>query len=70
MWCVACVWRVCGVACWWVCDVRAECCGLYAMTRVDSVAVAFPFFIGALVFVRRWALPAWFTADELAALDA
>jgi hypothetical protein len=40
------------------------------MTRVDSVAVAFPFFIGALVFVRRWALPAWFTADELAALDA
>jgi hypothetical protein len=44
--------------------------GLYAMTRVDSVAVAFPFFIGALVFVRRWALPAWFTADELAALDA
>ena len=44
--------------------------GLYAMTRIDSVAVAFPFFIGALVFVRRWALPAWFTADELAALDA
>ena len=44
--------------------------GLYAMTRVGAVAVAFPFFIGALVFVRDRALPAMFTSDELDALDA
>lgn len=44
--------------------------GLYAMTKVGAVAVAFPFFIGALVFVREWALPSMFTSDELDALDA
>ena len=32
--------------------------------------IPFPFFIGALVFVRDRALPAMFTSDELDALDA
>jgi len=42
---------------------------LYVLTRIDAVAIGFPFFIGLLVFVRK-ALPWYFTEDELTALDS
>jgi len=42
---------------------------LYALKASKSLAVAFPFYIACLVFVRK-GLPWVFTADELAELDA
>jgi hypothetical protein len=44
-------------------------CVLFAMTRIEDAAVAFPFFIGLLVPVRTHLLPKMFTKEELDALD-
>jgi hypothetical protein len=43
---------------------------LFAMTRIEAVAVAFPFFIGLLVPLRTHIVPKMFTPEELAALDS
>lgn len=45
--------------------------GIYAMTKIDAISVAFPFFIGLLVFVRKGISKAkWWTQEELATLDS
>jgi len=41
---------------------------LFTLTRVDSVAVAFPFFIGLLVPIR-WGMARYWTAEDLKWLD-
>lgn len=42
---------------------------IYGLTRLPDVSVAFPFLIGALVFVR-WALPWLFSAEAIKHLDS
>jgi hypothetical protein len=42
---------------------------LYVLKSIKQTAVVFPFFIGFLVFVRKW-LARFFSKDELAVLDA
>ena len=50
-------------------DVQILCCGLIFGATLTPAAMLFPLLIAALVCLRLWSLPKYFSEAELQALD-